>query len=259
MTRRARQSSAASRAALNVTAGLTVTLGLALAVIASTAGTVAAQEGGSRIVLNGETARVRWSDGDSFRILDGAFANTGVRLSGYNTLESYGPIHRWGEWTAVELYALANQSTEFVRAGTWTCTTGGERDHYDRLLVDCPGLTLAMAASGFGHLFAIDTPAAPDAIAAQAGAQAAHLGIWAKGVPTEIVSSLHSAAEGGEVIYNRLISTADGSSRQLIHAETYETCQEVCLEEAGSCLVYVPFEQRYGNTRADCLRVRERP
>lgn len=214
-----------------------------------------AQDEGSHIVLNGTSARVRWSDGDSFRILDGEFADTGVRLGGYNTLESYGPVHRWGEWTPAELYALARQAGDFASAGTWTCTTDGQRDHYGRLLVLCPGLTLAMVAAGFGHLFALDQPPAGDALAAQAGAQATHLGIWAKGVPTAIVTSLHSAAEGGDSIYNRVVSTTDGSSTQVIHAETYETCQEVCVEEAGSCLVYVPFDLRYGEARPPCLVV----
>jgi micrococcal nuclease len=234
---------------------------LAIAATALVAGRASAQEtvAGARVVLNGESVRVRWSDGDSFRILEGAYADTGVRLSGYNTLESYGPVHRWGEWTPVELYALARQASDFTRAGLWTCSTDGQQDHYGRLLVDCPGLTLAVVASGFGHLFAIDEPAQPDALAAQAGAQAARLGIWAKGVPAAIVSSLHSADEPSEgtgaesPIYNRVVSTIDGSSTQLTHAELYTACQEVCLEQAGSCLVYVPFEQRYGAGRAQCL------
>lgn len=230
-------------------------LGLALcALLAALPATLAtAQEGGAHILLNGETVRVRWSDGDSFRILEGTYADTSVRLSGYNTLESYGPVHRWGEWTPQELYEIAHAASEFTSAGVWTCTTDGSRDHYERLLVSCPELTLAMVASGFGHLFAIDAPATPDQLAAQAGAQAAHLGIWEKGVPPAIVSSLHSAAEGGEHIYNRIVSTTDGTSTQLTHADTYEVCQEVCIEAAGSCLVYVPFDQRYGDHRAPCL------
>jgi hypothetical protein len=82
--------------------------------------------------------------------------------------------------------------------------------------------------------------------------------MWAKGVPERIVTSVHSVSEERDVVYDRLIATSDGRSFQLAHENTYEVCQEVChYQEDGeldSCLVYVPFEQRYGGARAQCLR-----
>jgi hypothetical protein len=55
------------------------------------------------VVLNGEMTRVVWSDGDSFRIKSGPQVNRTTRLVGYNCLEAYGPVHRWGTWTPSEL------------------------------------------------------------------------------------------------------------------------------------------------------------
>ncbi len=207
---------------------------------------------GSTIALNGEILRVRWSDGDSFRILEGEYADTGVRLSGYNALESYGPVHRWGEWTAQQLHDASSAATEFARMGSWNCETSGERDHYGRLLVNCDDLTHAMVAAGHGHLFLFGDPATERQLLYQTTAQEQLTGMWRHGVPELIVTSLHSAAEGGSETYNRVVSTATGQSERRLHEETYETCQEVCL--GGSCLVYVPFSDRYGADRAECLR-----
>ena len=204
------------------------------------------------IILNGEVVQIRWSDGDSFRFLEGEYADRGVRLSGFNTLESYGPVHRWGEWTAAELAEVAAQATELARSSRWICTTEGETDNYDRVLVTCDDLTLAMLQHGLAHLFVVGSWPPVEQIAAQREAQSAALGMWAKGVPPAIVTSLHSADEGRDHTYNRVISTLDGSSSLVSHEDDYEICQEVCLRE--SCLVYVPYDQRYGNDRAECLR-----
>lgn len=248
-----------------------VVLALALGAATGTAqaqeGSGAPAEGGSTVTLNGELVRVRWSDGDSFRFLDGPFDGQGVRLSGYNALESYGPVHRWGEWTAAELYEVSSQATAMARSGRWTCTTTGETDNYDRVLVSCDDLTLAMVSAGLGHLFMIGDLASPEEIAAQHAAQTAGAGMWAKGVPSGgLLTSLHSLGEdGGEEptaeaagsTYNRVADPATGQTTQVDHSERYETCQEVChgdLSAGGSCMVYVPFSQRYGATRADCLR-----
>lgn len=210
------------------------------------------QPSGSTVELNGSVVRVRWSDGDSFRFLEGDYEGRGVRLSGFNALESYGPVHRWGEWQASELADNAHQAKDFARSGSWHCTTTGEMDHYDRVLVDCPDLTEAIVGAGLGHLYWIDTPALEAHVQAQQAAQTATLGMWAKGVPEGIVTSLHSTAEGRASTYNRVIDSATGASNQVTHEDAYETCQEVCLN--GSCLVYVPFENRYGGDRAECLR-----
>jgi endonuclease YncB( thermonuclease family) len=223
-----------------------------LLVLLCASGTAVAQDApdGSTITLNGTLTQVRWSDGDSFRVLDGEHEGRSTRLTGYNSLESYGPVHRWGEFTGAELYEVAGLATVAARAERWSCTSAEEPDHYGRLLVTCGDLILAMVASGYGHLMLLDDTATPEQIAAQAGAREAGLGMWSKGVPAAIVTSLHSAAEGGGRIYNRVISTTDGRSTQVDHTDVYEVCQEVCLE--GSCLTYVPYEQRYSN-QPDCL------
>lgn len=217
-----------------------------------TMGAASAVADGPTVTLNGGVVPVRWSDGDSFRIQGGEYEGASARLGGYNSLESYGPVHRWGEWTASELAQNARDAKTTAMSGSWTCTTTGERDHYDRVLVTCADLIEAMVSAGHGHLFALDGPADPAHVAAQLAAQEAGAGMWQKGVPEGIVTSLHSAAEGRDHTYNRVISSADGSSTQVSHEETYAVCQEVCLQ--GSCLVYVPFANRYGGDRAECLR-----
>lgn len=206
----------------------------------------------STITLNGELVEVEWSDGDSFHFLTGPHADSSVRLAGFNALESYGPVHRWGTWTGAELYDVSSQATALAQAGSWTCITDGLEDHYGRLLVICDDLVLAMAESGLGHLYSIDTAASEAQLSAQQLAQEQGLGMWEKGIPDVIVTSLHSADEGGDSIYNRAISTVDGTSTQVDHSETYEICEEVCVQD--SCLVYVPYQQRYGPDRAECLR-----
>jgi micrococcal nuclease len=256
--------SSGSMAALSA---LLVVLAMGAATARAQEGSGAAAEAGNAVTLNGELVRVRWSDGDSFRFLDGPYEGQGVRLSGYNALESYGPVHRWGEWTAAELYEVSAQATAMARSARWTCTTTGETDNYDRVLVTCDDLTLAMVAAGLGHLFMIGDIASPEEIAAQHAAQTAGAGMWAKGTPSGgLLTSLHSLGEdGGEEAtpegagstYNRIADTATGQTTQVDHSERYETCQEVChgdLGAGGSCMVYVPFSQRYGAERADCLR-----
>ena len=65
-------------------------------------------QGKSEILLDGRIYKVRWGDGDTFRLKTLTGKKKSARLAGFNTLESYGPVHRWGEWTADELYQLAN-------------------------------------------------------------------------------------------------------------------------------------------------------
>ena len=227
-------------------------LSLCLLVVAPPANAEDAEALNSTVTLNGDVVQVNWSDGDSFRFLEGDYADHGVRLKGFNTLESYGPVHRWGEWTAAELSDVASQATDLARSARWSCTTEGETDNYDRVLVACDDLTLAMLQAGLAHLFVVGDWPPVEQIAAQREAQSAHLGMWAKGVPPAIVTSLHSADEGRDFTYNRVISTLDGSSSLVTHEDNYELCQEVCIRD--SCLVYVPYDQRYGDDRAECLR-----
>ena len=209
------------------------------------------------IRLNGELMSVRWSDGDSFKFKSGPHSGRGVRLQGYNTLESYGPVHRWGDWTAAELYAIAKSSWRLGASQTWDCTTTGEADGYGRLLVNCPGAAEHLIAEGHAMAFEMEGSAPQGLLRAQVTAMKGGKGIWAKGAPGSLVTSLHSADERGEPAptYNRVVDTRTGLSREAGHKETYTTCQEVCVGEGGdaSCMVYVPFSIRYRN-KPDCLR-----
>lgn len=211
-----------------------------------------APESGPAITLNGQQVDVRWSDGDSFKFKSGPYKGSGVRLMGYNTLESYGPVHRWGSWTADELYEIARSSKYRAAERIWECSTDGNKDGYGRVLVDCPGVTEHMVAIGHAHVFGMDEEGEESLIRIQQQARRKKIGIWKKGTPEAIVTSLHSASEGSG--YNRIVSGFTGKSNVRNHDETYETCQEVCEGgEQGSCMVYVPFKFRYRN-KPDCLR-----
>jgi len=219
----------------------------------------ARRRGGWGVVeLNGVPTIVRWSDGDSFRFKSGEYDDNGVRLMRYNTLESYGPVHRWGEWTGDELFAIAKSSRFVAAKEDWTCTTDGSRDGYGRVLVDCPDVAEHMVRQGHGHVFSIDTAADPKLLAIQKEAQEAGTGMWEKGVPTVIITSLHSYAEEYALekgtAYNRTVDAKTGDSVLIEHLEVYETCQEICEgpKDAPVCMTYVPFEFRYRN-KPHCL------
>jgi len=170
-------------------------------------------------------------------------------------------VHRWGTWTGVELYRIAKSSWKLGASSTWSCTTDEELDHYGRVLVDCPDAALHLVGEGHAFVFGLD--ASPDGalMRAQRVAMKKGVGIWAKGAPKQVISSLHSADEGEGGLsetYNRVVDTATGESTQARHKSTYATCQEVCLGgDTGSCMVYVPFSNRYKN-KADCLYVTEK-
>ena len=51
-----------------------------------------------------------------------------------------------------------------------------------------------------------------------------------------------------------MISPKTGLSKAYQHENAYGLCQKVCHE--GSCMIYVPFEKRYGLERADCVRTK---
>ncbi len=211
------------------------------------------------IVLNGTKTAVHWSDGDSFKVSEGEFKGKGTRLVGYNTLEAYGPVHQWGEWTAEELFALAEESASVAATKEWTCTTDGKQDGYHRLLINCPDLAVEMVKSGYGMAYAVDgASSAPEVLAAQADAQADRRGMWKKGVVRGVITSLHSVGEDGEAdgqAYNRVVDTRTGQALKRPHQKTYKTCELVCEETAGekSCMVYVPFSNRY-KKQPSCLR-----
>lgn len=211
------------------------------------------------VLLNGKRVEVRWTDGDSFNVRDGDLKGTGTRLVGFNTLEAYGPVHQWGEWTAKELYELAKQSSSVAAAQEWECTTDFKRDGYKRLLVNCPKLAEEMARQGHGLAYAVDGEKPdPKVVAAQADAIKHRRGMWAKGSANGIITSLHSVGEdGGEATqaYNRIVDTRTGAALKHKHSDRYESCQTVCEEVDGtkSCMVYVPFRHRYRG-QPDCLK-----
>ncbi len=235
------------------TLAFTLALGLALT---ATAGGKRAR---GTLTLNGEPTQVTWSDGDSFKIQSGPFTGRGTRLTGFNALESFGPVHRWGTWTPDELYVLAKSAAAVLAAEAWTCTTDGSEDGYHRLLVSCPDAAQALVSRGLAMAYTVDgQPAAPTLLDAQRSAQQAGLGMWAKGVVAGVVTSVHSSdesgADGGQA-YDRVVDTRSGQALKRAHSQRYDTCQEVCHETDGqqSCMVYVPFEHRYRHKPA-CLR-----
>lgn len=207
----------------------------------------------STVVLDGMEVQVHWSDGDSFRITSGALSGTKTRLAGYNTLEDYGAVQSWGEWTEAELAKVNDKATEHARKGRWNCKSSGEKDGYQRLLVRCDDLIISMVAEGYAHLFLFDDKAPDGALEAQKKAIADKKGMWAKGAPQAVVTSLHSSTEpGGKGGYNRVADLETGVARKIEHQEIYSVCQKVCL--LGACMLYVPYDQRYGDNRAACLR-----
>lgn len=211
----------------------------------------------SAVIVDNERVAVAWNDGDSFGFLDGKYVGQRVRLMGYNALESYGPVHAWGDWKPMELYELTKASTRYARSKVWHCQWDGNKDGYGRMLVLCPDLVAGMVAEGFGHVYAIRPPVDEGLLKLQAAAMAAKRGMWAKGVPEGLVTSLHSISEDGgskEKTYDRVIDTHTGLSSEIHHGQAYGACQKIC--HSGSCLVYVPFKKRYGAERADCLRTK---
>lgn len=209
----------------------------------------------TQIKLNGVATNVYFNDGDTFKILDGALKNSRVRIAGFNTLETYGPVHQWKNSTASYLFDVANEATNTAQTGSWSCETDGKKDGYGRLLANCDDLAIAMISAGLAHAYSVDnTPATKKYLTAQRTAKSKHLGIWKYGTPDYIITSLHSADEGAESPYNRLISTTDGHTEKWTHNDSYGTCENVCLDGEVSCMLYVPFGQRYGSSKPECLK-----
>ncbi|MCP4867315.1 MAG: nuclease [Proteobacteria bacterium] len=214
-------------------------------------------EDGAYVLLGGDKLKVTWTDGDSFKFREGPYKGKGVRMTGYNTLESYGPVHRWGDWSAMELFEIARTSKYVAAAQVWECTTNGELDSYNRVLVSCPGVVEATIAAGHAHVFAMEAGDVDEAmLAVQRTAMKRKWGMWAKGTPDVLVTSLHSAAENDNgTAYNRTVDLATGVSTVRQHQDVYETCAEICEgpPNSGSCMTYVPFKKRYKG-KPDCLR-----
>lgn len=206
---------------------------VALAALAFGAGAARA-EPLTRVHINGTLTPVYFNDGDSFRIQAGPFRGAQARLSGYNTLESFGPVHSWGDWTTKETFVIAKLATLTARRGEWHCEGDGKKDTYGRLLLFCKDLAMHLIEKGLAHTYSVNSdPGDPDLMAVQRKAQAARVGMWAHGVPRFVMTSLHSRDEGGDKhgkTSNRLISTADAHSEKWEHEDTYAECQNVCYQ-----------------------------
>ena len=211
---------------------------------------VAAGPPESKVFLNGKPVAVFFNDGDSFRILRGRHKGARARLAGFNTLESHGPVHQWGDWTEKEMYVLAKMATLHARRGVWHCTSESKLDSYGRMLLSCPDLAEEMIRLGYAHALTVtDDPSDEKLLAAQREAQEQKRGIWAHGIPEYIVTSIHSVEEDvrGRGTYNRTVDTRDGHSVMWRHVNRYEECQRVCkykyaVDEAKLAEVLTAFK-----------------
>jgi len=203
------------------------------------------------LILDGQAMSVYWDDGDTFEFRDQG-RKTRARLQGFNTLESYGPVHSWGEWTGGELYEVAFEATAHAKSGTWECTRKNASGGYGRILVDCPKLRSSLLSKGLAHVFWMNGAAPQEIVEPQTEAIKSKQGMWRKGAPNWILTSIHSATEDNlPDPYNRKVSTQTGEAKARTHSKRYQTCQKVC--EDGSCMLYVPYRIRYGKKRARCL------
>lgn len=185
----------------------------------------------TRVILNGDAVPVSFNDGDSFRVLAGTYSGAQARLAGFNTLESHGPVHQWGTWTAKEMYVLAKLAMYHGRKGVWHCTSDGKTDTYGRMLTYCPDLAESLIRAGLAHVMSVDdVPGKAELIEAQREAQRARRGLWAHGIPPFVLTSLHSVEEDttGDGTYNRLVSSDDGHSVMWKHADRYDECAKIC-------------------------------
>ena len=193
-----------------------------------------ASEPRTKVVVNGMMSPVYFNDGDTFRVLSGQLAGTKARLEGFNTLESFGPVHQWGKWSYRELYVNAKTATLNARRGIWRCSWDKRVDGYGRGLFKCPELAINQIRFGFAHAMTVTAEPSPEIyLEAQRDAIKHRRGMWANGVPKYVLTSLHSVDErpNQNWAYNRLVSTHDGHSERWIHGETYGECDKVCVQE----------------------------
>jgi endonuclease YncB( thermonuclease family) len=235
-----------NRFALSLVILMAFTLGLGV--------TSASDKGGVKgeIVLRGKAIPVLWNDGDTFILLAGPFKGKTARLVGYNTLESYGPVHRWGEWTPEALHHLAYSARDQAAAGRWACSKQPKKDTYGRLLMDCPEARIALLRQGLAHLFAYKSEPQEADLEAQRAAREARLGMWERGRPEQIVTNV-SADENGRVFLH-IASTRSGKTERRYQRHDYKICDEICEGPAvsGSCMLFIPYSLRY-DQRPDCI------
>ena len=203
------------------------------------------------VILDGKQLDVYWDDGDTFEFREHG-RKTRARLRGFNTLESYGPVHSWGQWQGRELYEVAFQSTAHAKSQTWECTRHHGSGGYGRILVECPKLRESLLSRGLAHVFWMNGAAPDEILKFQHQAMKNKEGMWSQGTPNWLLTSIHSATEDNlPNPYNRLVSTQTGEAMANAHSKRYQTCQKVC--EQDSCMLYVPYRMRYGKNRAKCL------
>lgn len=233
-------------------------------IVANARAAVARRGAQGSVVLDGIPLEVWWNDGDSFTPKRG-MRERPARIVGYNTLETHGPVHQWGGWTGPELLALTVRATQVASAKVRHCISYGRPDRYGRPLVRCPDVARELVGDGLAMVFAVNEAPDRELVALQSAAQAKGRGIWARGVPATIVTSIHSvdedarragAGRNGQAsgAYNRVVDTRTGETSLRRHGERFQICQVVC-EGAGkdkSCLTYVPFG-RQRRDRPRCL------
>lgn len=217
------------------------------------------------VILNGIAATAWWSDGDSFKMSGGSQKEMN-RVVGYNTLETFGPVHRWGTWDPAELLILAKRAAAVAASRARQCVSIGKKDLYQRDLVRCPSAARDLVAEGLAMVFAIDETPDQELVDLQAAAEQQGRGIWARGVPESILTSVHSADEDRRdegttalrskaTTYNRIVDPRTGVTRLQPHDKVFRTCENVCDPggPTNSCMIYVPFERRYRD-KPPCLR-----
>ena len=207
------------------------------------------------VLMGGTRIPVHWADGDSFEFRAGARKGKETRLIGYNTLESYGPVHRWGDWTGRELWGLSKKAGRVAASKEWKCFANGKRDAYDRLLVDCPNLRRTLVRRGLAHLFAYDDPADPKELELQTEARIERAGMWEKGLPEEIITSVHSAGSGSSGRM-RIVHVRTGETEMAGHRQELKVCSELCYGDkwTGSCMLFVPYKLRYIAKKPRCIQ-----
>ncbi|MCC6625438.1 MAG: thermonuclease family protein [Deltaproteobacteria bacterium] len=236
----------------------------AILTVVALAAPAAAKSQKHTIILDGLPETVNFNDGDSFRILDGPRKGQKARLVGYNTLEAYGPVHFWGDGNGWDFYHVNEKDIDVAKSEEWECESLGTADGYGRILVLCPELRKRLVSEGLAHVYAYGKEEPdPELVQLMLKAQNERRGMWKYGVPVAIVTSVHSIDEKGsddegfgseprKMSYNRLADTRTGKTFAIEHDKVFKPCDVFCSH--GSCMVYVPFDVRFGDARPACLR-----
>lgn len=222
---------------------------------------LACQPYNTPVNLDGKDILVCFNDGDTFQMYTEDGRRASARLKGFNSLESYGPVHRWGKWTTQELYENSKAATENARSGSWKCHAAGPKDKYGRLLIDCPDLAQDQIKKGLAHAMFVESGDDNQKLLdIQQQAIRSKVGMWKKGSIDYILTSLHSPEERGlsGKAYDRFVSSKNGRSLVRNHTNAYTSCETISYTPdekfTASSMVYIPFEKRYGSAQATCLK-----